>query len=129
MALLFADPSLPDFERFDANRARFDAGGAVDRLANKKVGSSVQRTLNITSDGWRTLVATRNFYHKHSHNTALALGYALDWRKSKGTALGSHYDPKKHALYRMELTGRLTALKTIESLVNVLDRCWSDKAR
>ena len=125
MALLFSDESLTYYERFQANRMHFNASTAPDKLRIKKVGKSIQRRLDITSDGWDTLIATRDFYHKHSHNSVVAREYLMDWRSGFGAVLGAHYDPEKRDFYETELRGRHTALRALESVVEVFDRCWA----
>lgn len=124
VSLLFADPNLSDFSRYTANKKTFDFSGAVNRLTQKKVSHSLRASLGITSNGWKTLIGTRDFYHLHSHTSVVALGFLLDWRKGQGVVLGAHYDPKKHRVYAKELTARLVALTALVQLVRTVDRAF-----
>lgn len=126
MALLFSDESLPDYDRFENNRQHFDAGAAPQRLANKKVGRSVQQRLSVTSDGWQALIDTQKLYSQHSHNSAFAISFNFSWRKKEGTILGAHYDIKKHNVYKAELAARVQALRAVKDLVAIFDRIWSN---
>lgn len=129
MALLFSDSSLPDFAKYDANKTTFDAQAAVSRLGQKKVAGSLEKLLGFDNGAWRAAVSQRDFYHKHSHSTVVSIGFILDFRKSKGAILVHSYDPKKHNMYKKELTARTMAIRQLHHLVRALHRLHNSSGK
>jgi hypothetical protein len=103
-AFLFSKHGWPYLEQ--AWTGRFSVNKAIDLVLKRSA------ELDLDYEALRVVSQARDFYHKFSHSTVLAMSDVIDLDGSRNR-LGATFDEAKLEFYRREVTARVSLARTL----------------